>query len=106
MIAKVIKPFKDKFTKKIYSPKNKKANVYEGSEERVKYLQQLGYVEVEEPETDPRLDGNVEQVKAALEGIEKEELEKLLVEEKDNKNRKGVIEHIEQLLSNFDEEGK
>lgn len=102
MLAKVIKKFRDKNTKAVFSV----GQTYEGSEERVKYLEQLGYVEFEEPETDPRLDGNVEQVKASLEGLDKEELEKLLVEEKENKNRKGVIEHIEQLLSNFDEEGK
>ena len=42
---KVIKRFRDKNTKKIYDPKNKNSNKYEGTAERIKELQELGYLE-------------------------------------------------------------
>lgn len=101
MKAKVIKKFRDKNAiqkdgkGKLYTANSN----FEASEERINELSKLGYIETEKPQTDARLDGNVEEVKAAVEGLEKENLEKLLAEEKENKNRKGVVEHIEQLLS-------
>ena len=44
------------------------------------------------------LDGTVSEVKARLDNLSKTELEKVLKEEKGNKNRKSVVEHIESLL--------
>ena len=108
MKSNVIKKFRDKNDKqkdgkgKLY----KVNSIFEASEERINELSQLGYVEKEKPQNDPRLDGNVEEVKAAVEDLGKEELENLLQEEKENKNRKGVIEHIEELIATFEEEGE
>ena len=89
MKAKVIKKFRDKFTKKIYDI----GSEFEGKEDRVSGLQKKGYLE------SSLLDGNVEEVISAINGLDKEELEKLLAEEKQGKNRKTVIEHIESLLA-------
>ena len=44
--AKVIKRFRDKKTKKLYVPIGKNS-AYEGTEERVKELEEAGYVKVE-----------------------------------------------------------
>src|SRR5690625_337096 len=44
------------------------------------------------------LDGTVSEVKARLDNLSKTELEKVSKEEKGNKNRKSVVEHIESLL--------
>lgn len=108
MKANVIKKFRDKNDiqkdgkGKLYKAKS----VFEASEERIDELSKLGYVEKEKPQNDPRLDGNVEEVKAIVEGLEKEELETLLAEEKGNKNRKGVVEHIEELIAAFEDESE
>lgn len=96
--AKVIVRFRDKESGKVFEA----GDTFEGEEKRVKGLQRLGYIgEIDkaEPDTDQRLSGNVEEVKQVLDGLEKAELEKLLQEEIDSKNRKGVIDFIEQLLS-------
>lgn len=94
MKAKVIRRFRDKDTNETYeSPR-----LYSGDQKRVKYLQQLGYLGEQETESDSRLEGNVQDVKNALDGLDQESLTSILVEEKANKNRKGVIDHIESLL--------
>ncbi|MGM8213565.1 hypothetical protein ACLIBH_12380 [Virgibacillus sp. W0430] len=102
MKAKVIKRFRDKKTKKYYNAND----VYESSESRVMEIKSKGYLGeiIEEKVTDERLEGNVETVKQNVAELDQEELTKLLAEEKENKNRKGVVEHIEQLLSVFEEE--
>ncbi|WP_099157275.1 hypothetical protein [Virgibacillus ndiopensis] len=104
MKAKVIKAFKDKENDKKRYAANKE---FEANEARVKELQRLGYlgevVEEKQPEGDPRLAGNVEETKNAVEGLDQETLNALLAEEMENKNRKGVTEYIEELLAAFDE---
>ena len=108
MKSNVIKKFRDKNDKqkdgkgKLY----KVNSIFEASEERINELSKLGYVEKEKPQNDPRLDGKVEEVKATVEGLGKEDLENLLTEEKENKNRKGVIEHIEELIAAFEDESE
>lgn len=89
MKATVLKRFKDKFTGKIYNI----GYIYKSSEERVKELQEMGFLgEVS------IIDGNVEEIKVVTESLDKESLKDLLEKEQKGKNRKGVIEHIESLL--------
>jgi len=100
MEAKVIKRFLDKNTKKVFEV----GATYESGAERIKELQKLGYLgELIEKPIDPRLEGSVQDVKKALDGLGPDEFRKILVDEKSNKNRKGVIEHIENYLSVIDE---
>lgn len=96
MKAVVIRTFRDKKTKKLYEP----GQVYEGTEERVKEIASKGFLKIEKQQS--VLDGNVEQVKKALNEIDKSELEKILNEEINGKNRKRVVEHINLLLSEGD----
>ena len=43
---KVLKPFKDKFTKKVYNPKKSDANSYShADEERIAFLIEKGYIQ-------------------------------------------------------------
>jgi hypothetical protein len=96
MDAKVIKRFRDKNSKKVYSSGDK----YQGSKERVEFLQNKGFLEKPLQKDPSLLDGNVGEVTAVITAdLGKEELEKLLQEETNDKNRKGVIEHIEGLLA-------
>lgn len=44
------------------------------------------------------LDGTVEEIKGKMNGLSKENLSQLLESEKQDKNRKSVVEHIESLL--------
>ncbi|MYL41820.1 hypothetical protein [Virgibacillus salexigens] len=109
MKAKVIKRFRDKETKKVYSPKSKNS-IYEGSEERVKEIASKGYVETPKEEAS-LLDGNVEQVKANITAdLSKEELQELLQKETEDKDRTGVKNHLEEVLKEKeqppDEEGE
>jgi len=101
--AKVVKRFRDKYTKKIYAP----GSVFEGNEKRVAELQKLGYLKSEpqkqahheESKEKSLLDGAAQEVIEVLDGLSKDELEGLLAEEKEGKKRKTVIEHIESLLA-------
>lgn len=95
MTAKTIKNFRDKDTQK----KFKVGDPYEGSVERENYLMNLGYLEKTAEDGDSRLLGNVEDVKNALDGLDEESLNALLKEEIEGKNRKGELDHIENLLS-------
>jgi len=99
MKAKVLKRFRDKQTGEVLEVDT----VYEGERERVKELQRLGYVGENESSV---LDGNVESVKQAVEGLDKDSLEKLFEKEMADKNRKGVLEYIEELLSVSSGEGE
>lgn len=95
MKAIVIKRFRDKYTKEIHEV-NKP---YEASEERIHELVDLGYLAIEENSV---LDGNVDEVKKALNELDKETLKALLEEELSNKKRKSVIGHIHSLLTEGD----
>lgn len=90
--SKVIKRFRDKNTNKVHEI----GSSFEGAEERLSELKELGYLENSEPSI---LDGNVQEVINALDGLSKEELEALLAKEKEDKKRKTVIDYIESLLS-------
>ena len=98
----VIKQFRDKFTKAIY-PIN---SVYQTEDaERAQYLQENGYLFAEKQESKSSegdsslLDESVEKIKKSVTAeLGKEKLEVLLKVEKESKNRKGVIEHIEEIL--------
>ena len=108
--AKVIKRFRDKETKQLYTPKGKDNSVYEGTEERVKEIAAKGYVELPKEEVSV-LDGNVEQVKANISSeLSVEELQELLQKEIDSKDRTGVKNHLEDVLKEkeqpTDEEGE
>lgn len=98
MKAKVtINRFRDKNTKKIYS----KGAVYEGSASRVAELQEKGWLgpTIEEKTSDPLLEGNVEKTKGAITAsLGEEKLKQLREEEAKDKNRKGVLSHIDALL--------
>jgi hypothetical protein len=102
MEIKVLKRFKDKNTKEVY-PEG--ALYHSDDEERVSFLQEEGYLEQtaptspEEVEARQLLDQNVDSVKnSILSDFDKVKLNNLLSVEKGNKNRKGVIDHIEGLL--------
>jgi hypothetical protein len=97
MEAIVIQRFRDKDSKKVHEVDS----VYKSSEARVRYLQDKGFLDKTEKNKEASLlDGNVGEVtEAVTSAISKEELEKLLQEEKNDKNRKGVVEHIEGLLA-------
>lgn len=110
MKAKVIKRFRDKETKQVFSPKSKDYSVYEGSEDRVKEIASKGYVELPKEESS-LLDGNVERVKANITAeFSVEELQDLLQKETKGKDRTGVKNHIEDVLKEKeqppDEEGE
>jgi hypothetical protein len=90
----VSKRFRDKHTNKIHDV----GTEYEGSKGRIDELTELGYLEKNsEPSV---LGGNAQEAIAGITAENsKEELEALLVKEKEGKNRKTVIEHIESLLN-------
>jgi hypothetical protein len=102
MEIKVLKRFKDKNTKKVYPV----GALYQSNdEERVLFLQDGGYLEKADPpspeevEAKQLLDQNVDSVKKSiLSELGKGKLNNLLSVEKGDKNRKGVIDHIEGLL--------
>lgn len=94
MKGKVIKKFRDKNTKKVY----KAGNDYKADKPRLEELQSLGFVKLTKKPS--LLDGNVNQIKELITGeMSKENLTELLNEEKNGEKRKGVIKHIESLLS-------
>jgi hypothetical protein len=93
----IINRFRDKNTKKIYT----KDKVYEGSASRVAELQEKGWLgsTIEEKTSDPLLEGNVEKTKSAITvSLGEEKLRALREEEANDKNRKGVLNHIDSLL--------
>ncbi|MEK4666552.1 hypothetical protein [Niallia sp. FSL R7-0271] len=102
MEYRVIKQFRDKFTKAIFPVDS----VYQTEDtERAQYLQESGYLFAEKQEEksskgdNSLLDESVEKIKQSVtEELGKEKLEVLLKLEKESKDRKGVIEHIEELL--------
>lgn len=102
MRNEVIEAFIDKDTGK----RHPAGSFYETADnKRVAYLQQRGYLGSVSLDSDP-LDGNVEQVKDAIQlEFGKAALDSLLASEKKGKNRKGVMEHIEELLSEVDAYG-
>lgn len=102
MKYKVIKRFQDKITKAIF-PVN--STYQTDDEERAKFLQDNGFLYVEKQEDSPYgakrsiLDESVEEIKKNVTAeLGKDKLEVLLELEKEAKNRKGVVEHIEELL--------
>lgn len=102
MEYKVIKQFRDKFTKAIFPVDS----VYKTEDsERAQYLQENGYLFAEKQDEkssegdDSLLDESVEKIKKSVTAeLGKDKLEVLLKLEKESKDRKGVIEHIEELL--------
>lgn len=110
MLANVIVRFRDRNTKTVYNI----GTVFEGDEDRINELVELGFVEVikKEVEENPEeqsdeqenhdvtsfLEGNVKSIKESLADQDVESLKILLETEKIGQNRKGVIEHIESLL--------
>ncbi|MBH0174717.1 hypothetical protein IHV09_14205 [Fictibacillus sp. 23RED33] len=102
MEIKVLKRFKDKNTKKVFPV----GALYQSDdEERILFLQEKGYLEKsiplspEEIEVEQLLTQNVDAIrKSILSDMGKEKLNNLLAIEKEDKNRKGVIDHIEGLL--------
>lgn len=98
MKAKVNKRFRDKETKRVYNVGPK--SIFEGKQSRVEELQKLGFLGEKVKEEPSLLDGNVSQVTESITSeLEKDKLQELLKEEKDKDNRKGVIKHIESLLT-------
>lgn len=102
MKYKVIKRFQDKITKAIY-PVN--STYQTDDKERVRLLQDNGFLYVEKQEDHTHdgegtiLDKSVEEIKKNVTAeLGKDKLEVLLELEKEAKNRKGVVEHIEELL--------
>lgn len=97
-----MKRFKDKNTKKVFPV----GALYQSDdEERILFLQEKGYLEKsiplspEEIEVEQLLTQNVDAIrKSILSDMGKEKLNNLLAIEKEDKNRKGVIDHIEGLL--------
>lgn len=102
MDYKVIKQFRDKNTKAIF-PVDSVYNTEDA--ERAQFLQEKGYLFAEKQEEKSSegdsslLDDSVEKIKKSVTAdLGKEKLEVLLKLEKESKDRKGVIEHIEELL--------
>lgn len=97
MKIKVERDVRDRNTKKLI----KAGTVIEADEKRLSLLNEFGikYEVVEEPSL---LNGNVEQVKKALNGLDQKTLAELLEEEKKDKKRKSVIEHINALMTEGD----
>lgn len=97
MKIKADKDFRDRKTKKIITA----GTIVEADEKRLSLLDEhdIKYEIVEKPSL---LDGNVDQVKKALDGLDKETLTELLKEEESDKKRKSVIEHINSLLTEGD----
>lgn len=102
MRNEVIKEFIDKDSKKRYPV----GTSYETADnKRIAFLQQRGFLIPSFSEPGP-LDGNIEQAKSKIQAeLGKVALDSLLATEKKGKNRKGVIEHIEQLLAEVETDG-
>lgn len=101
MKFKVKSRFRDKDTNKLYVSKG--TYITENAS-RAKELQKKGYLGEEIAGNDTPaalsiLDGNIEQVKKSLEGLDTEELQALFDEEKANKNRSSLLKHFEELLA-------
>lgn len=102
MEYRVVKQFRDKFTKAIFPIDS----VYKTEDaERAQFLQENGYLFAEKQDENSSegdsslLDESVEKIKKAVTAeLGKDKLEVLLKLEKESKDRKGVIEHIEELL--------
>lgn len=102
MEYRVVKQFRDKFTKAIFPIDS----VYKTEDaERAQFLQENGYLFAEKQDEKSSegdsslLDESVEKIKKSVTAeLGKEKLEVLLKLEKESKDRKGVIEHIEELL--------
>jgi sugar phosphate isomerase/epimerase len=99
MKAKVkIERFRDKYTKKIYT----KGNLYEGTLERIEELQAKNWLgdtiktNLEKDNHLPSLDGTVDEIKSIVDGLTKSDYEKLISLEKEGKNRKGLVEFLEE----------
>ena len=102
MRNEVIKAFIDKDTNKVHPA----GSFYETADnKRIANLQERGFLGSSSLDLDP-LDGNVEQAKHAIQAeLGKDALGSLMASEKKGKNRKGVMEHIEELLSEVDVDG-
>jgi hypothetical protein len=100
MEIKVIKRFRDKETNEVFTVG---ALYHSDDEERIKFLQSKGHLELSDPSTSNKqpdlLDQNVEEIKTSIiADLGKEQLEELFIAESNGKNRKGVIEHIDSLI--------
>lgn len=76
-MAKVIKRFRDKVTKKIYTPGDKETGVYDGSPERIKELVETGFLL--EDETRQNGEGNHGTKDTLLNGTKKDILADMTV---------------------------
>lgn len=101
MKANVVVRFRDKHTKKVYNI----GTEYEDDDDRINELVGLGFVEVAEEEvTEDQeymssiLEENVQSIKDKLNEADEETLKSVLEEEKNGRDRKGVIDHIQSLL--------
>jgi uncharacterized protein YfdQ (DUF2303 family) len=97
--AKVkIERFRDKYSKKIYT----KGNLYEGTQERIEELQAKKWLgdtiktNLEKDNHLPSLDATIEEIKASVDALKKADYEKLISLEKEGKNRKSLIEFLEE----------
>lgn len=100
----VLQPFTDKDTFKEYAVVHK----YESDNpERVAFLREKGYLgkeveekpaETEQTPVQKALEGNVDEVKANVDTLTVDELKEALEIEQKQKNRKGVTDHINDLL--------
>lgn len=100
-VYKVKNRFRDKDTQKVYTSKK---TYVTADDNRAKELQKKDYlgeeiVGNETPTAPSILDGNIEQVKKSLEGLETEELQALFDEEKANKKRTSLLKHFEEVLA-------
>ena len=99
MKAKVIiSRFRDKYTKKVYTA----GDMYEGSKERIEELQAKKWLgEVEEIQSVEEtylstLNGTVDEIKTSVDGLKKSDYEKLIELEEQGKNRKSLIEFLQE----------
>ena len=97
--AKVkIERFRDKYTKNIYT----KGNLYEGTQERIEELQAKNWLgdtiktNLEKDKHLPSLDGTVDEIKLIVDGLNKSDYDKLISLEKEGKNRKSLVEFLEE----------
>ncbi|WP_277679550.1 hypothetical protein [Gracilibacillus dipsosauri] len=103
MKIEVTKRFIDKDTKLFYTDSKEGRCVYESDDEnRIAYLRSKGYLgeEIAKVTKEPSvLDGNVSEVQSKItDDLSTGKLNELLESERNNANRKGVIQHIESLL--------
>lgn len=101
---KVSKSFEDKFSRKVFS---KGTDYVTEDKERAEYLIEKGYLERSNSEgskdftLEDVLDQTLTEIKETIaeDTFSKEVLNEILESEKQNKNRKGVIEYIESLIN-------